>query len=72
MTQLLDRSIAKTKMLPAARQDEIAAMLLDIADQETSALQLASAQQAEVRRRMSLATDLVPDAEMEAFFRKLT
>jgi hypothetical protein len=72
MTQLLDRAIAKTKTLSASRQDEMAAMLLEIANQETSAMQLSPAQQAEVRRRMSMPADLVSDAEMEAFFRKLT
>jgi hypothetical protein len=72
MTQLLDQAIAKTRTLSSSRQDEVGAILLDIVEQETSGLHLSPAQQAEIRRRLSVQRDLVPEDEMEAFFRKLT
>jgi hypothetical protein len=72
MTQLLDQAIAKAKTLSSSRQDEVGAMLLDIVEQETSGLHLTPAQQAEIRRRLSVKRDAVPADEMEAFFRKLT
>ncbi len=72
MTNLLDRAIEKTKTLPASRQDELGAMLLELVDQDSSSLALSLEQQTEVRRRMSAKSELVPQEEMEAFFRKLT
>jgi hypothetical protein len=71
MTMLLDRAIAKAKALPASRQDEVGAMLLDMVEQDASTLQLSTEQQAEVRRRLGAARDFVPTDEMDAFFRKL-
>jgi hypothetical protein len=72
MTQLLDQAIAMTKKLSSSRQDEVGAMLLDIVAQDTSGLHLSTAQQTEIRRRLSVKLDVVPSDEMEAFFRKLT
>jgi hypothetical protein len=72
MTNLLDRAIEKTRTLPASRQDELGAMLLELVDQDSSSLALSLEQQAEVRRRVSAKSELVPLEEMEAFFRKLT
>jgi hypothetical protein len=72
MTQLLDKAIARTKTLSSSRQDEVGAMLLDMVEQETSGLHLSTAQQSEIRCRLSAKSDVVPTDEMEAFFSKLT
>ena len=72
MTERLERAIAKAKSLPPARQDEVAAMLLDLVEQDRSQLQLSEAQQAEVRRRLSAETVFVSAEDMGAFFRDLT
>ena len=71
MTTLLERGIEKAKSLPTHRQDEVGEILLAIAEQEVSSLHLSAEQQAEVRRRMASPSNLVPEAEMEAFFQKL-
>jgi hypothetical protein len=45
-------------------------MLLEMMEQDQSALQLSDEQQAEVRRRLASPKTFVPEAEMNAFFRK--
>lgn len=71
MTTLLERAIAKAKGLPENRQDEVGEILLALIEQDESSVRLSSAQQAEVRRRLSTPARFVPDQEMQAFFRKL-
>ena len=71
MTTLLELGIEKAKSLPTHRQDELGEMILAYAEQEASTLRLSPEQDAEVRRRMASPLELVPEAEMEAFFQKL-
>ena len=71
MNQLLERAMVEAQSLPIKRQGEVAEMVLALVEQEASHLSLNAAQQDEVRRRMTEDQDLVPEAEMKAFFRKL-
>ncbi len=71
MTELLQNAIEKAKSLPNNRQDEVGQMLLAMMEQDSSELRLSESQQAEVRRRLAMPLDLVPEAEMNAFFRNL-
>ncbi len=72
MNQLLERAIAEALALPDQRQNEVGEMVLALVEQESSHLQLSPAHQAEVRRRMAESNSLVPEQEMQDFFRKLT
>ena len=71
MTELLQIAIAKAKALSSNRQDEVGQMLMAMMEQDSSQLHLSESQQAEVRRRLASPADLVPEAEMNAFFRHL-
>lgn len=71
MTELLQYAIEKAKTLSSNRQDEVGQMLLAMMEQDSSELRLSELQQAEVRRRLALPLDFVPEAEMNAFFRNL-
>jgi hypothetical protein len=71
MTKLLERAIKKLKTMPDARQDEVGAILLDIAEQDSSSLRLSAAQQAEVRRRLANPEAPIAADDMTEFFRKL-
>lgn len=71
MTELLQNAIEKAKTLSSNRQDEVGQMLLAMMEQDSSELRLSELQQAEVRRRLALPLDFVPEAEMNAFFRNL-
>jgi hypothetical protein len=71
MNQLLERAFQQAQTLPDDRQNEVGEMLLALVEQDQSRLHLTKAQQAEVRRRLTLSEDSVPVAEMKAFFRKL-
>lgn len=71
MTKLLEHALEKARSLPDDRQDELGEMVLAAVEQEQSSLRLSSEQQAEVRHRLKQPTPLVPEAEMEQFFRKL-
>ncbi len=71
MTELLQNAIEKAKSLPNNRQDEVGQMLLAMMEQDSSELRLSESQQAEVRRRLAMPLDFVPEAEMNAFFRNL-
>jgi hypothetical protein len=71
MNQLLERAFQQAQTLPDDRQNEVGEMLLALVAQDQSRLHLTEAQQAEVRRRLTLSEDSVPVAEMKAFFRKL-
>ncbi|MDX2264007.1 MAG: hypothetical protein NW215_03440 [Hyphomicrobiales bacterium] len=70
MTKLLNKAFETMSALPEARQDEVAQMLIDLAQQEQSDLTLSEDQKAEVRRRLSSPADYASDAEAEAFFRR--
>ena len=71
MTEILETAIEKAKILSRQRQDEVGRVVLEMIEQDQSKLQLSVAQQDEVRRRLARPVDLVDDAEMQAFFRKL-
>jgi hypothetical protein len=71
MTSLLQSAIDKAKTLPNHRQDEVGEMILAMMEQDKSELSLSDAQQTEIRNRLSKPQDLVPEADMNAFFRKL-
>ena len=71
MDQLLERAMVEAQSLPDKRQGEVAEMVLALVEQEASHLSLSAAQRDEVRRRMSEDQNLVPEAEMKTFFRKL-
>ncbi len=71
MTELLRNAIEKAKALPNDRQDEVGHMLLAMIEQDGSQLRLSQNQEAELRRRLAIVSDLVPEAEMDIFFRKL-
>ena len=71
MNQLLERAIAEALALPDQRQNEVGEMVLALVEQESSHLQLSTAQQVEVRRRMAETNGWVPEHEMQDFFRKL-
>jgi hypothetical protein len=72
MTSLLQTAIDKAKTLPNHRQDEVGEMILAMMQQDSSQLGLSDAQQVEIRNRLAKPLDLVPEVEMEAFFRNLT
>jgi hypothetical protein len=71
MNSILQNAFEKAKTLPDNRQDEVGQMLLAMMEQDQSGLQLSADQQVEVRLRLAKPTELVPEAEMAAFFRKL-
>jgi hypothetical protein len=71
MNSILQNAFEKAKTLPDNRQDEVGKMLLEMMEQDQSVLHLSDEQQAEVRRRLASPMTFVPEAEMNAFFRKL-
>ena len=71
MTSILQNAIDKAKTLPNHRQDEVGEMILAIMEQDNSQLGLSEEQQVEIRRRLAKPLDLVPEKEMNAFFRNL-
>jgi hypothetical protein len=71
MTEILEIAIEKAKVLSSGRQDDVGKMVLAMIEQDSSQLMLSVEQQNEVRRRLEKPIDLVPDDEMNAFFRKL-
>jgi hypothetical protein len=71
MTEILEIAIGKAKVLSSGRQDDVGKMVLAMIEQDSSQLTLSTEQQNEVRRRLEKPIDLVPDDEMNAFFRKL-
>jgi hypothetical protein len=70
MTRILEQAFEQAKQLPRERQDEVGEMILSYIEQEASELRLSPAQVAEVERRLKGAVEIVPDEEVEAFFRK--
>ena len=72
MTKILERAYEKAKTLSANRQDEVGEILLTLVEQDAAELRLSREQEDEVRRRLANPEPLVPEHEMEAFFRHLT
>ncbi len=70
MTKILDRAYEKAKTLSSNRQDEVGEILLTLVEQDAAELRLSPEQQDEVRRRLANPEPLVPEQEMEAFFRQ--
>ncbi|HSI39600.1 MAG TPA: hypothetical protein VLA00_03530 [Xanthobacteraceae bacterium] len=52
MITLLDEAIAKLRALPADRQEELARMLIEVADDEARVYELTPEQEAEVEQAM--------------------
>ncbi len=69
MTERLEEAIAKLHKLPPDRQDEAAALLLSMVDQDSNALRLTPQQAAEVERRMAQPSRYAPHSEVRASFR---
>ena len=69
MTERLDEAIAKLRKLPPDRQDEAAALLLSVVDQDSNALHLTPQQAAEVERRMAQSSQYAPHSVVRASFR---
>ena len=72
MTERLERAIAKLRKLPAERQDEAAALLLSVVEEDADAPRLTPQQAAEVERRLGEAPRYAPHDEVRAFFRQET
>jgi hypothetical protein len=70
MTKLLNKAFETLSAMPHDRQDEVARMLLDLAEQDRSHLTLTDEQQAEVEARLKAPADYASDEDVEAFFRK--
>ena len=72
MTERLERAIAKLRKLPAERQDEAAALLLSVVEEDADAPRLTPQQAAEVERRLAEPPRYAPHDEVRAFFRQET
>ena len=70
MTERLEEAIAKLRRLPPDRQDEAAALLLSMVDQDSCTLRLTEQQASEVERRLTQPTEYAPHDEVRAFFRE--
>ena len=60
----------RVEMLPDARQDEIAEMLLELTGRDEAPALLNDEQWGEIRRRMTEPRVYASDAEVEAFFKR--
>lgn len=69
MTKALETAFEKLRRLPAERQDEIAEMLLDMAERPAGSTWLTDEQADEVRRSMR-ERDFLSEQEVEALYRK--
>jgi hypothetical protein len=72
MTKMLEEAIKKVRELPAADQDEAAAMLLSVASMRGELVQLDDETRAAVRggREQASRGEFVSDKDMAAFFRR--
>ena len=70
MTERLEEAIAKVRKLPPDRQDEAAAILLSMIEQDSNAPRLTPQQAAEVQRRLADPAEYAPHGEVRAFFRE--
>ena len=69
MTERLEEAIAKLRKLPPDRQDEAAAMLLSMIDNESDGLRLTPERTAEVERRLTQPSRYVLHGKVRASFR---
>ena len=72
MTDMLEEAIAKIRTLPAADQDEAAAMLLSVASRNEATVALDPETRAAIREGLEQARkgEFVSDKDMAAFFRR--
>jgi predicted transcriptional regulator len=72
MTDMLEEAIAKIRTLPAADQDEAAAMLLSVASKNDDTVELDEATRGAIRegREQARKGEFVSDKDMGAFFRR--
>ena len=68
MTERLEEAIAKVRKLPPDRQDEAAALLLSMIEQDSDASRLTPQQAAEVQRRLAESSQYVPHDEVRACY----
>ena len=68
MTERLEEAIAKVRKLPPDRQDEAAAILLSMIEQDSNAPRLTPQQAAEVQRRLAESPQYVPHDEVRASY----
>jgi hypothetical protein len=66
MTNLLKQAIEKTALLPAARQDELASMLLMAIESDRSEFALSAEQIAEVKARLASPDETVSLGQVKA------
>ena len=69
MTKLLERAIAAIRTLPNERQDEAAALLLDLVQDDPRSVRLSPHQVAEVERRLREPGSYVTHEQVRDFFR---
>ena len=70
MTERLEEAIAKVRRLPRDRQDEAAALLLSMADEDSDVPRLTPQQAAEVERRLAEPSQYVPHDRVLDFFQQ--
>jgi len=70
MTELLQQAFDRAKALPESRQDELAAIFLQIVEQDESPLRLNAGQIAEVEQRLASPPDYATDEEVQDFFKR--
>lgn len=69
MTKLLEQAIAAILTLPNQRQDEAAALLLDLVQDDRGSVRLNPHQAAEVERRLREPGSYVTHDKVRGFFR---
>ena len=69
MTKLLERAIAAIRTLPNQRQDEAAALLLDLVQDDSRSVRISPQQGAEVERRLRESGSYVTHEQVRDFFR---
>ncbi|MDE0203694.1 MAG: hypothetical protein OXK73_14810 [Rhodospirillaceae bacterium] len=67
MTERLEEAIAKVRKLPPDRQDEAAALLLSMVDQDSNTLRLTPQQATEVQCRLAQPTEYIPHDGVRAY-----
>jgi predicted transcriptional regulator len=72
MTDMLEEAIAKIRTLPAADQDEAAAMLLSVASRNDTTVALDAETRAAVRegREQARRGEFVPDEEIDELWKR--
>lgn len=72
MTDLLERAVERLRTLPPERQNEIAELLLILAEQEPAAYEFTDEQLARIKAGLAEAKagEFLSDDEVEALFRR--